>query len=153
MSVSRTQMNLSGGVRVEEVEGGDDAGVTSPVLETSRHVGVALQPAHPHSPGPAVGDAGVQVEAELSHVASLEVQQDVLAGVVPAQCRHCGVARPRLNCREKRRLFSVTDLMMLKWSVVHLPPRLGEELSVGPSRSNSAKSSLRVQMSGPAVTE
>ena len=43
--------------------------------------------------------------------------------------------------------------MILKWSVVHLPPRLGEELSVGPWRSNSAKSSLRVQMLGPAVTE
>ena len=99
MSVSPTQMNLSGGVRVEEVEGGDDARVTSPVLETSLHVGVALQPAHPHSPGPAVGDAGVQVEAELRHVASLEVQQDVLASVVATQCRHCRVASPRVGCQ------------------------------------------------------
>ena len=95
--VSRTQMNLSGGVLVEEVEGGDDARVASPVLETSRHVGVALQLCHPHSPGPAVGEAGVQEQAELGHVASVEVHQDVLAGVVAAQCGHCRVASPRVR--------------------------------------------------------
>ena len=102
MAVSPTQMNLSGGVRVEEVEGGDDAGVTSPVLETSRHVGVALQLGHPHSPGPAVGDAGVQVEAQLGHVPSLEVQQDVLASVEPTQARHCWVSSPREQVRLER---------------------------------------------------
>ena len=78
-------MNLSGGVRVEEVEGCDDTRVARPVLETSRHVGVALQLCHPHGPGPAGGDAGVQQQAELRHVASLEIHQDVLAGVVAAE--------------------------------------------------------------------
>ena len=147
-------MNLSGCVLVEEVEGGDDARVASPVLETSCHVGVALQLCHPHSPGPAVGEAGVQEQAELRHVVSLDVHQDVLTGVVAAECGQCRVASPRIRLAG----FTVErgekcDLMMLKWSVVHLPPRLGDELSVGPARSNSAKSSLRLQMFWPAVTE
>ena len=93
-AASRTQVNLSGGVRVEEVEGGYDARVASQVLEAARHVGLTLQLGHPHSPGPAVGEAGVQEEAQLGHVASLEVQQDVLARVKPAEARHCRVASP-----------------------------------------------------------
>lgn len=52
---SLTQVHLSAGVRVEEVEGGDGAGVPCPVLEAARHVGVAVELGDLDVPGPAVG--------------------------------------------------------------------------------------------------
>ena len=87
-------MDLPGGVWVEEVEGGDGAGVACPVLEAALHVVVAVQLGDLEGPGPAEGDGGVQIDAELGRVPGLEVQLEVLAGVVPAEGGDRRVAGP-----------------------------------------------------------
>ena len=84
-------MNLSGAVRVEEVEGGDSAGVAGPVLEAARHVGVAVELGDLDGPGPTEGDGGVHEDVDLRLVPGMEVQLDVLARVVPAESGDCRV--------------------------------------------------------------